>query len=613
MFSIKQRQLDACKRMLALNFSPTSENYWQNIWKVLIYDEFCRDVLAPLFTVDELHKAGVTLHLMLNSNGRQEIPDVPAIYFVKPTPENINRICQDCASKLYDNYHLNFVSSLPRPLLEELAKRALESDSIKQISKIYDQYLDFVSLEDSLFILNQKNSYFGFHNPTISDQEASSNIDFIVDSLFSVLVTLGKIPIIQCPKGDAAELIAVKLDQKIRGVISTTPNIFTESAALESLSGSSFQRPVLLLLDRNIDISVMLSHSWSYQSLVHDLCDMHLNRVKINLVDKHNKPTSYSYDFNSIDTFWETHAGNPFPTVLQSIKENVVNYERKLGGKKPNDIEKTEASSESLSETIALLPELVRQKDLIAQHVNIAECLLKLVNTRNLDEFFKLEEDIICHQSQPADVIGETLRTLGDPSDKLRLFLIYYLSNSKKMSPEELSMFEKLLLECGCDLLPLRYLQKIKAFDQHWATINKKSKDHPVMAVGKDWLDLFSSIVSKGIEQLIPRAKDYYVTHLVNSVMDLSEEKDVKDYLYLDPKFGSTGVPRKNTPFKEAIVFMIGGGNYLEYQNIKDSLKRKTHSSSLGIDRKMIYGCTEMLNGNMFLQQLSALGGQYKK
>lgn len=46
-------------------------------------------------------------------------------------------------------------------------------------------------------------------------------------------------------------------------------------------------------------------------------------------------------------------------------------------------------------------------------------------------------------------------------------------------------MFEKLLLECGCDLLPLRYLQKIKAFDQHWATINKKSKDHPVMAVGK--------------------------------------------------------------------------------------------------------------------------------
>ena len=72
---------------------------------------------------------------------------------------------------------------------------------------------------------------------------------------------------------------------------------------------------------------------------------------------------------------------------------------------------------------------------LIAQHVNIAECLLKLVNARNLDEFFKLEEDIICHQSCGVDVIQETLRTLGDPNDKLRLFLIYYLSNSKKMSP----------------------------------------------------------------------------------------------------------------------------------------------------------------------------------
>jgi hypothetical protein len=41
-------------------------------------------------------------------------------------------------------------------------------------------------------------------------------IDNIVDSLFSVLVTYGQVPIIRTPKGNAAELIGEKLDKKIR-------------------------------------------------------------------------------------------------------------------------------------------------------------------------------------------------------------------------------------------------------------------------------------------------------------------------------------------------------------------------------------------------------------
>ncbi len=38
----------------------------------------------------------------------------------------------------------------------------------------------------------------------------------MVDSLFAVCVTLGTIPIIRCPKGNAAEAVATKLDKKLR-------------------------------------------------------------------------------------------------------------------------------------------------------------------------------------------------------------------------------------------------------------------------------------------------------------------------------------------------------------------------------------------------------------
>lgn len=46
-------------------------------------------------------------------------------------------------------------------------------------------------------------------------------------------------------------------------------------------SFSTFQRPVLVILDRNIDLTVMFHHTWTYQALVHDLLNMHLNRVQV--------------------------------------------------------------------------------------------------------------------------------------------------------------------------------------------------------------------------------------------------------------------------------------------------------------------------------------------
>jgi hypothetical protein len=38
---------------------------------------------------------------------------------------------------------------------------------------------------------------------------------------------------------------------------------------------------VLVIMDRNVDLIPMLSHSWTYQALVHDVLDMKLNRVTV--------------------------------------------------------------------------------------------------------------------------------------------------------------------------------------------------------------------------------------------------------------------------------------------------------------------------------------------
>ena len=59
------------------------------------------------------------------------------------------------------------VPQVPRPLLEQLAKLTLETDSVRLVSKIYDHCSNFVSLESTCFSLNIANSYAAMHSPTI--------------------------------------------------------------------------------------------------------------------------------------------------------------------------------------------------------------------------------------------------------------------------------------------------------------------------------------------------------------------------------------------------------------------------------------------------------------
>ena len=72
----------------------------------------------------EVNHVYQTLHLRLRQE-REQIPDVPAVYFVSPTPENVKAISGDFANSLYDAYHLNFASALPASALEELATSAV--------------------------------------------------------------------------------------------------------------------------------------------------------------------------------------------------------------------------------------------------------------------------------------------------------------------------------------------------------------------------------------------------------------------------------------------------------------------------------------------------------
>lgn len=65
------------------------------------------------------------------------------------------------------------------------------------------------------------------------------------------------------------------------------------------------------------------------------------------------------------------------------------------------------------------------------------------------------------------------------------------------------------------------------------------------------------------------------VTRIVDDFLEGREPTTPDgDYRYFDPKqIKVSEASRAKTPFNEAIVFVVGGGNYIEYQNLVDYCK----------------------------------------
>lgn len=76
MLDVKKKQIDCLKKLLSFNDASVSrEESAATAYKVLILDEYCRSLVAPLLKLNELRTLGVTLHLSLESD-RQPIHEV---------------------------------------------------------------------------------------------------------------------------------------------------------------------------------------------------------------------------------------------------------------------------------------------------------------------------------------------------------------------------------------------------------------------------------------------------------------------------------------------------------------------------------------------------------
>lgn len=112
--------------MSELNILPIAEDYFNTIFseitdmKVLILDAETVGIISVIFSRSKLLKNDIFLIQRVADKG-DKMPHLKALYFVRPTQDNVDQIVKEIKDPRYKEYHIFFTNEIPAQFIELMA------------------------------------------------------------------------------------------------------------------------------------------------------------------------------------------------------------------------------------------------------------------------------------------------------------------------------------------------------------------------------------------------------------------------------------------------------------------------------------------------------------
>jgi sec1 family domain-containing protein 1 len=549
--------------------------------------------------------------------------------------------------------------------MEDLAHGLVSSNAAGMVSKVFDEYLDVISLDSNLYTLNIPDSFVSYNDPKMTETAIRQFISRLSMGLVSLVRVLGVLPIIRAPSGGPAEMLALELCNSLRECLSprgSAHSIFGDFLV------SDRPRPLLLIVDRSADVTSPLLHASSYLALVDDLLDFHLNKVNVTVTPKTGPPTKKTYDLNSQqDPFFCRYACAAFPEAIDAHEKEaaaVLKREAEIRSSKPSaSAESADAlagpsqssSAATLSDAITSLPEILAKKANLEAHANILQALMSVIRERDIPTFFELEQTILQSDGsidKPAVLAFLREGSKGSVEDRGRLlaFVVLLLQAADKSASANAAIDEYLsAFSEGCQagagagenpsagedpvkiLSAIAFLRKLQKLQSPMSGYggggfggSGSGSEGKSAAMLTSFLSNATRYAATSIKMLA--GSTFTALPFTRVVDNLAEGRSCAEddsYCLFDPRLPANQQGQgqgRGQKYGEVIVFVVGGGCLMEHQNLQDLLQQKRASSAGGVGsggsggmgsalRNVMYGGSEVYSSEGFLQQLYQLGG----
>ncbi|CAI9117273.1 OLC1v1018629C1 [Oldenlandia corymbosa var. corymbosa] len=533
--------------------------------KILILDSVTVSVVSVVYSQSELLQKEVFLVELIDSitMSKEPMSHLKAVYFLRPTSENIQHMRRQLAKPRFGEYHLFFSNMLKDTQLHNLA----DSDEHEVVQQVQEFFADFVASDPFHFTLNMGSNHMYMIPAVVDPTRLQQFCERVVDGIAALFLALKRRPVIRYSRSSD---ISKRIAQEVGKLM------YQQESGLFDFRRTEVA-PLLLVIDRRDDPVTPLLNQWTYQAMVHELMGIQDNKVDLRNIGKLPKDQQEVVLSSEQDAFFKANMFENFGDIGMNIKKMVDDFQQIA--KSNQNIQ----TVEDMAKFVDNYPQYRKMHGNVSKHVTIVTEMSKIVEERKLMLVSQTEQELACNGGQGAAFEAVT-NLLNDDSvsdiDRLRLVMLYALRYEKESPVQLMQLFNKLASRSP------KYKPGLVQFLLKQAGVDKRTGD---LYGNRDLLNIARNMARglKGVENV-------YTQHqpLLFQIMESITKGRLKDVDY--PFVGNHFQQGR---LQEVIIFIVGGTTYEESRSI--ALQNALNS---GI--RFILGGSAILNSKWFLKDL---------